>query len=500
MHYSITHSLKENSNIDCLVLFLFSSISFSSSVKDIDDFNSNYISHLIANKDFNQDIGNNLLLHNINYFNIKKILLIGCGKINDLKIYSYKKIIQNSIQILLKNNIKNVIYIIQDLNLNNRDIYWKIRLAIEYIENQLYLFNKFKSKIVRNDFVLSEIIFHILLKKDLPYVQLAIKHASSIVLGIKETKDISNTPPNICNPLFLVEKAKYLSELYKENIYIDIIDEVKMKQLGMHAYLAVSQGSKNQSYMTVIKYHGNNYNNNYQDIVFIGKGVTFDSGGLSIKPALNMHYMKYDMCGAAAIYGVLLIVAKLKLPINIIGVMATCENMPGGNSLRPGDILQTMSNKTVEVLNTDAEGRLILCDVLTYVERFNPKIVIDVATLTGACVVALGTHITGLMSNSNSLSKSLIIAGKQTNDIVWRLPIIDEYQKDLNSYVADMTNIGHNSAGAIVASCFLSQFAHKYKWAHLDIAGTAWLSGNGKGATGRPVSLLVQFILNMLNN
>jgi leucyl aminopeptidase len=230
--------------------------------------------------------------------------------------------------------------------------------------------------------------------------------------------------------------------------------------------------------------------------VLVGKGLTFDSGGISIKPAEGMDEMKYDMCGAAAVYGVMRMVAELQLPINVIGVLAGCENMPGGRAYRPGDVLTTMSGQTVEVLNTDAEGRLVLCDVLTYVERFEPEAVIDVATLTGACVIALGHHITGLMSNHNPLAHELIGASEQSGDRAWRLPLGDEFQEQLESNFADMANIGGRPGGAITAACFLSRFTRKYNWAHLDIAGTAWRSGKAKGATGRPVAMLSQFLLN----
>jgi len=230
--------------------------------------------------------------------------------------------------------------------------------------------------------------------------------------------------------------------------------------------------------------------------VLVGKGLTFDSGGISIKPAADMDEMKYDMCGAAAVYGAMRVVAELNLPLNVIGVLAGCENMPGGQAFRPGDILTTMSGQTVEVLNTDAEGRLVLCDALTYVERFDPELVIDVATLTGACVIALGHHITGLLSNHNPLAHELIGASEQAGDRAWRLPLADEYQEQLDSNFADMANIGGRPGGAITAGCFLSRFTRKYSWAHLDIAGTAWRSGKNKGATGRPVALLAQFLLN----
>ncbi|KAF0716763.1 Uncharacterized protein FWK35_00033339, partial [Aphis craccivora] len=325
--------------------------------------------------------------------------------------------------------------------------------------------------------------------------KVALTHSLAIDLGLTAAKKLSNLPPNICNPLYLSLQAEKLSKKYN-NIDVTTIDINQMKSLGMHAYLAVSRGSENKPYMSVVQYSGKNVINK-KIIILIGKGLTFDSGGISIKPSQNMHEMKYDMCGAAAVYGTLIMAAELNLPLNIIGILAGCENMPGGSAFRPGDILTTMSGKTVEVLNTDAEGRLVLCDVLKYIERFSPDIVIDVATLTGACVVALGNDVTGLFSNNEDLVNDLKKASQQTNDKVWRLPLFKEYEKDINSNVADFSNVGNGKAGAITAACFLSQFTKKYHWAHLDIAGTAWESGVNKGSTGRPVELLSQFLLNM---
>ena len=263
----------------------------------------------------------------------------------------------------------------------------------------------------------------------------------------------------------------------------------------MNAYLAVSRGSQNPAYMSILHFN-NAPDKNAKPIVLVGKGLTFDAGGISLKPAADMDEMKYDMCGAASVFGTMKAIAELNLPLNVIGVLAGCENLPDGNAYRPGDILTTMNGLTVEVLNTDAEGRLVLCDALTYVERFEPQYVIDVATLTGACVVALGQHNSGLVSTDDVLAEQLLQAAQQTTDKAWRLPLSEEYQEQLKSPFADLANIGGRWGGAITAGAFLSNFTKKYTWAHLDIAGTAWLQGANKGATGRPVSLLTQFLIN----
>jgi leucyl aminopeptidase len=305
-------------------------------------------------------------------------------------------------------------------------------------------------------------------------------------------RDVANMPPNICNPQYLADQGKELESF--DNVSVEAIGEEQMAELGMNSYLAVGRGSENESVMTVIKYNGGKEGE--APVVLVGKGLTFDSGGISIKPSEAMDEMKYDMGGAAGVLGTMRSLVELQLPINVIGVLAGCENMPGGKAYRPGDVLTTMSGKTVEVLNTDAEGRLVLCDALTYVERFEPELVVDVATLTGACVVALGKHASGLLSNHNPLAHELLNASEQSGDRAWRLPLWDEYQDQLASPFADFSNLGGKAAGTITAACFLSRFTKKYNWAHLDIAGTSWESGANKGATGRPVPMLTQFLMN----
>ncbi|XRX42793.1 MAG: leucyl aminopeptidase [Buchnera aphidicola (Eriosoma harunire)] len=500
MDFKIIQNIEYNKDIECLVLFIFSSLKLSDIAYKIDVCNKNYISQLIDNNNFTGEIGQVLLICNISYLHIKKILLVGCGNDIDFDRIMYNKIIKSSVALLDKHNIRNVIYMLEDIDLLKCSMYWKIRLFIEYVEKHLYIFSMFKTNIKKNNNFKFKISFYIGLKDNLFLSNLGLKHGCVISEGIKITKDVSNTPPNICNSLYFISKVKELFITYKNNISIDIITEKDMKKLGMNAFLAVGHGSSNPSCMMIMKYFGLSHKSTTINIVLIGKGVTFDTGGISLKPAKLMYEMKYDMCGAAAVLGVMYIICVLQLPINIVSVFALSENMLDKHALRPGDVVTTMSNQTVEVLNTDAEGRLILCDVLTYIKKYNSNIVIDVATLTGSCVVALGRHFTGLMSNSNILSKWLIKAGKETGDEIWRLPIVKEYQADLHSYVADITNMGaDNPADAIIASCFLSRFVGHYKWAHLDIAGTAWVSGSREGATGRPVLLLTQLIFNMLN-
>lgn len=499
MKFSVKSIEMEKIKTDCIIIGIFECNKLKGIAQQLDLLSNGCISNIFNAGDITGQLNHVVLLNNIKNINSKRILLIGCGKEHKFNEFLYKKVIQKSIKTILTTGSVEIVFLLNQLNVNNRNIYWKTRLAIEYIEDTLYSFPNFKTKINKKVCFFSKLIFNAVSEEDLTDISLSIQHGSAITTGIKIAKDISNLPPNICTPLYLSYKAKELYNLNRSRVFINILNELDLKKNGMNAYFSVGKGSKNKSVMSIIKYQGGS---EFKDnpIILIGKGVTFDSGGLSLKPSSNMHEMKHDMSGAATVYAVLSTIIKLSLPINLIGVLAGCENMPGGNAFRPGDILTTMSKKTVEVLNTDAEGRLILCDVLTYIERFNPSIVIDIATLTGACIIALGNQITGMMSNDSNLSKKLFVAGEQTGDKVWQLPLFDELEDCLYSNVADMANVSRtSSAGALTAAYFLSKFTKKYKWAHLDIAGTSFSSKKNKGSTGRPVSLIIQFLLNLLN-
>lgn len=419
----------------------------------------------------------------------QRILLVGAGKPGEITVRQFKQIVQKAFQVIKTTASKNMVNALTDVQIKDRDLYWNVRFAIETFEAERYVFDEFKSQ-KADQLKLENIVFPI----DNAETKRAIQHANAVALGIKLARDVANCPPNICNPKYLAEQAKTL-EKRTALVKTTVLGEKEMAELGMHAYLGVSQGSKNEAQLSIMEYR-NHPNPDAKPIVLVGKGLTFDAGGISLKPAAEMDEMKYDMCGAASVYGVMNALAELQLPLNVIGVLAGCENLPDGNAYRPGDILTTMNGLTVEVLNTDAEGRLVLCDTLTYVERFEPECVIDIATLTGACVVALGQHNSGLVSTDDALADALFQASQQTQDKAWRLPLSEEYQEQLKSPFADLANIGGRWGGAITAGAFLSNFTKKYPWAHLDIAGTAWLQGANKGATGRPVSLLTQFLIN----
>ena len=434
-----------------------------------------------------------LLLHHVPNVLSERVLLVGCGKERELDERQYKQIIAKTIQTLNETGSMEAVCFLTELHVKGRDTYWKVRQAVETTQDTLYTFLQLKSKKGEPRRPLRKIVFNVPTRRELTVGEKAVEHGLAIAKGMKVTKDVANMPPNICNPAYLWDQAQQLAAEY-DSIDVECVNEANMADLGMNSYLAVGRGSENESLMSIIHHKGGEPDQ--QPLVLVGKGLTFDSGGISLKPGEGMDEMKYDMGGAASVLGVMHTVAALNLPVNVIGVLAGCENMPDGKSYRPGDILTTMSGQTVEVLNTDAEGRLVLCDALTYVERFDPDTVIDVATLTGACIIALGKHATGLMSTHNPLAHELLNASEQASDRAWRLPLWDDYQEQLESPFADMTNLGGRPAGSITAGCFLSRFTKKYNWAHLDIAGTAWNSGKNKGATGRPVPMLAQFLMN----
>ncbi len=499
MDFSVKKCNLEEKYDACVVVGVFEAHHLSSSAEKLDKVSDSYISGFLSRGELEGKVGQTLLLHNLLQQDISRasfgrILLIGCGKKSEFDERQYKKVMQKTIRTLNEIGATEALCCLTELPVEGRNTYWKVRQAVEAIQETLYTFDQLKSKKVGPRRPLKKIIFNLTESSELDSSDRALTHALAVASGIKKAKDLANMPPNICNAAYLAKHVRELEKVYSA-ITTEVVDEKEMKELGMNAYLAVGQGSQNDSLMSIIKYNGNP-DQNVKPIVLVGKGLTFDSGGISLKPGESMDEMKYDMCGAATVYGVMCALAQLQLPLNVVGVLAGCENMPDGNAYRPGDILTTMSGQTVEVLNTDAEGRMVLCDVLTYVERFDPELVIDIATLTGACVIALGHHITGLMSNNTPLADELIGVSEQAGDRAWRLPLGDEYCEQLDSNFADMANIGGRPAGAITAGCFLSRFATKYHWAHLDIAGTAWCSGKNKGATGRPVALLAQFLLN----
>ncbi|CDF99415.1 leucyl aminopeptidase [Avibacterium paragallinarum] len=476
------------------IVGVFEEGKLSPTAQTLDQLSNGAISQLIASGDMKGKQGEVITLRLPNA-NFARLFVVGCGKQGELTARQYKQLIKTAFQAVKATNAEQVHSFLTEVTLADRDLYWNVRFAIESLEESLYQFDQFKSKKADSTTALQEVVF-VVNDDQQTQAENAVKQGQAVALGVRLAKDVANYPPNVCNPAYLAEQAKKLAQK-SPHLRTTIIGEKEMAELGMNAYLAVSQGSHNEAQLSIMEYR-NHPAPNAKPIVLVGKGLTFDAGGISLKPADSMDEMKYDMGGAASVYGVMNALAELELPLNVIGVLVGCENLPDGNAYRPGDILTTMSGLTVEVLNTDAEGRLVLCDTLTYVERFDPALVIDVATLTGACVVALGQHNSGLMSPNDALANQLLSAAEQSADKAWRLPLSEEYQEQLKSPFADLANIGGRWGGAITAGEFLSNFTKNYTWAHLDIAGTAWLQGANKGATGRPVNLLTQFLLNQV--
>jgi len=492
MEITIKSGSPEKQRTACIVVGISEPRRLTAAAKAIDNKSKKFLSNLIRRGDIEGKLGQSLLLHNVPGMLADRVLLVGCGRERDLTDNQFRKIIKNSISKLNETGAMEAVSYLSELNVKGRDYYWKIKQATEIIHNQLYQFNQFKTKNKTDRRRIRKLVTIVPTRRELALGEKAVRDGKAIANGMKLSRDLANLPSNICTPSYLGEQAKELGKKYK-SIKVTVLDEKQMEDLGMRLLLSVSQGSDEPAKLITLEYSG--ADKNKKTVALVGKGVTFDTGGISIKPSAAMDEMKYDMCGAASVLGTLRAAAELKLPLNIVGVIPTVENMPSGTATNPGDIFTSMSGQTVEVLNTDAEGRLILCDALTYCERFEPDVVIDIATLTGAVIVALGKHACGLISNHNPLARDLLNAGETSGDRAWQLPLWEEYNKQLFSPFADMANIGGREAGTITAACFLSRFTEKYHWAHLDIAGTAWITGKNKGATGRPVPLLMQYLL-----
>jgi leucyl aminopeptidase len=371
------------------------------------------------------------------------------------------------------------------------DAYYLGRHTARAVGDAMYRFTAMKSGRKAPVMPLKSVGLAVSKRSDATKAARGAEHGDAIAYGMSITKELGNLPANVCTPSYLARTAQKLAK-NNGKLSTRIINEAEMKRLGMHSLLSVTAGTKEPAKMIVMQYKGKA---GQKPVVLIGKGVTFDSGGISLKPGPGMDEMKFDMCGAAGVLGTMAAVARLKLPINLNVVVPAVENLPSGIATKPGDIVKSMSGHTIEILNTDAEGRLILCDAMTYSRRFKPDTVIDVATLTGACVIALGHHRTGVMSTSDELAGEILAAGIRAEDRGWQLPLAEEYALQLKSNFADFANVGGRDGGAVTAGCFLSKFADGLNWAHLDIAGTAWKSGKGKGATGRPVPMLTDLLL-----
>ena len=476
----------------CLVVGVFENKKLSASATALNS--KGEVVAALKSGDISGKAGSSLLLRSLDGAAAERVLLVGLG--SDEKSVSEKAYLQaiNAAAKVLSGLGAGDALI--DLPLPaERDLAWAIRSTVLAFHESVFRCDAMKSKKDPATNGVKKVAF-VAPAKEATAAKLALAQSIALANGMNLTKELGNLPPNVCTPSYLAETAKKIAAEFKMGV--EILDRKQLQALKMNSFLSVTNGSEEPPKFIVLKHMGGKAKD--APTVLVGKGITFDSGGISLKPGANMDEMKYDMGGAASVLGTMRAIGEMKLKLNVVAAIPTCENMPSGRATRPGDIVTSMSGQTIEILNTDAEGRLILCDALTYVERFNPAAVVDVATLTGACVTSLGHHNTGLFTRHDAahdkLANELLTAGKQTGDTAWRMPIEEAYNEQLKSNFADMANIGGPAGGSITAACFLERYTKKYTWAHLDIAGTAWKSGSAKGSTGRPVPLLTTFLMN----
>ncbi|WP_286236991.1 leucyl aminopeptidase [Neptuniibacter halophilus] len=477
---------------ECLVVAIEADGALSPAATAADQASNGYLSEILNGGDISGKTAQTLLLHKVPGLTAKRVLLLGVGKEDDRNNRNFRKIIKSAMGVVKSTGISSVTFALDARLTDDADLYRELRHLVEWSGNELYNYDETKSK-KADPLKLEQIAIHVS-ENDSDLAETALLDGTAIVNGTSIARDLGNLPGNICTPTYLAEQALELDDEF-DDLTTTIVDEEEMAELGMHCLLSVGNGSEQPSKLIVMEYKGGEEGD--KPHVLVGKGITFDTGGISLKPGAGMDEMKYDMCGAASVFGAMTAICEMALPINVVGIVAAAENMPSGHATKPGDIVTTMSGQTVEILNTDAEGRLVLCDALTYAGKFEPASVVDIATLTGACIIALGHHATGILANNDELAAELIQAGEQAEDKGWQLPLWDEFQEQLDSNFADIANIGGRPAGTITAACFLSRFTKEYRWAHLDIAGVAWNSGGKeKGATGRCVPMLTQYLLN----
>ena len=475
MEFFVTHQAVDHYSGDC-------SVAFAS--KDKSNDNRIIQTYLDLHR-FEPKLASTLMLGKVEGYKSKRVLVVGLGE-SPLTRKDFIKVLKSLSSAMGNAKVKNVV--IPFIEVEDADEAWIQSSTARVLKNESYKVDKVGVQEEPSDIVLEAVNLY---SKNNGASE--IQKGVAVANGMALTRELGDLPPNICTPTYLADAAKSLAKTY--NLECEILEESEMESLGMNSLLSVSKGSSQPAKLISLSYSNNG---NAAPIVLVGKGVTFDSGGISLKPGSGMDEMKYDMCGAASVLGTMSAIAEMNLKVNLIVVVPAVENMPAHNASRPGDVVKSMSGQTIEILNTDAEGRLILCDALTYCEKYKPKTVIDIATLTGAVIIALGKHHSGVMSNDQSLADALKISGEAAQDTVWQLPLDDEYDDLLKSNFADMANIGGREAGTVTAACFLARYTKKYSWAHIDIAGTAWLGGSKKGATGRPVPLLTQYIMDQV--
>ena len=480
---------------DCLVIAVAAKNKFSPEAKEIDIASGKRLSSVLENGDFDGSLGTSLMLQGLEGVKAKRVLLVGCGDKAKLSLKEARKLVVSIAKSLLSSQAKDAHLALASLALVGADHYWLAERLAQELEDASYSYSTTKSTKAKASALKS---ISLAAPKGTSKAKIDTAFANGVATGrgINCAKELGNLPGNICTPTYLAQQA---IDLAKGNraLTVKVLSEKQMSRLGMGSLLSVSAGSSQEAQLIVMEYKGAKVKpkaDRPAPHMLVGKGITFDTGGISLKAGAAMDEMKFDMCGAASVIGTMAAVVEMALPIDIVAIVAAAENMPSGKATKPGDVVTSMSGLTIEILNTDAEGRLVLCDALTYGERYKPASVIDVATLTGAAVATFGSHVSAMLSNDDALAAELSDCGNASLDQVWQLPLHDEYQHLLDSNFADIANIGGPRAGTITAACFLSRFTKKFKWAHLDIAGSAWNSGAAKGATGRPVSLLLEYL------
>lgn len=492
MEFPIKSGSPETQRGACIVAGVYRSRRMSPAATALDKASGGLISNVMKRGDIDGKAGSTLMLHQVPNVACERVLLVGFGAERDLDAAAYRSGVKAAATALKKVRGSDAVSCLLELPVKNKNTVWKARQAATNMIDAHYTFDQMKGEKPARGKQLSKLAMLAPKSSDTAGARQGAAQGLAIGEGISLTKDLGNLPGNVCTPTYLAKVAKDMKR-GNSKLTCKVIEEAEMEKLGMGALLSVSRGSEQPAKLIMLEYKG--ADSKSKPHVLVGKGITFDTGGISLKPGGAMDEMKFDMCGAATVLGVMSAINAMNLKLNVVGVVTSAENMPGGRATKPGDIVTTMSGQTVEILNTDAEGRLVLCDALTYVERYKPASVVDIATLTGACIIALGHHASGLLGNNDGLIKELLDSGVEAGDQAWQLPLLDDYQKQLKSNFADMANIGGRPAGTITAACFLSRFTEKYRWAHLDIAGTAWYSGERKGGTGRPVPLLVQYLM-----
>jgi leucyl aminopeptidase len=477
-------------NTGCAVVMIHAGKKLSTAAGQLDKACDGLISSALRSGDLGTGCGDTLLLHSGRKSGARRILLVTAGKPERIDALAARQIINGIVTALGASKSKDATVHLEDLATGKISMSAICESLGNAITTASYRYKRTVSK-PKAALVLSKLVINCGKALGTSIATANLLSGQHTGQGINTARELGNLPGNICTPIYLANEARKLARAHS-TLSTRVLDEKQMRELGMGSLLSVSAGSAQPAKLIVMQYKG--AATEKQPYVLVGKGITFDSGGISLKPGAKMDEMKFDMCGAASVFGTLHAVLAMRLPINLVCIIAAAENMPSSTATKPGDVVTSMSGQTIEVLNTDAEGRLVLCDALTYAERFKPAAVIDIATLTGACVVALGAHASGMYANNDKLAEQLTNAGEQSFDRAWRMPLWDEYQKQINTPFADMANVGGPGGGSITAACFLARFTKKYHWAHLDIAGSAWHSAP-KGATGRPVGLLTRYLM-----